>query len=130
MEALTGSKTTAYTEQIRRITKNGFIDPDGIEREVDIIICATGFDTSYGPKFPINVNGVDMNEKWKGRDSVPSYLSLGYAEVPNFFLNGGAYCPSAHGSFYPIVQAYTDYEIDVITKVSEQYHMKAYRTRC
>jgi hypothetical protein len=32
-------------------------------------------------------------------------------------VNGGAYCPSAHGSFFPIIQAYTDYEIQVITKM-------------
>jgi hypothetical protein len=76
-----GLKTTAYTEQIQRITKNGFIDPDGVEHHVDVIICATGFDTSYSLKYPVYVNGVDMNEKWRSRDKVPSYLSVGYAEV-------------------------------------------------
>ena len=102
LEALTGPKTTAYTEQLQKITEKGFIDPDGNEREVDVIICATGFDTSYSPKYPLFVNGIDMNEKWKNRDKVPSYLSIGYAEVPNYFINGGAYCPSAHGSFFPV----------------------------
>jgi cation diffusion facilitator CzcD-associated flavoprotein CzcO len=81
LEALISPKTTAYTEQIRRITKTGFIDPDGIEHQVDVIICATGFDTTYNLKFPVYVNGLDMNEKWQSRDKVPSYLSLGYAEV-------------------------------------------------
>jgi cation diffusion facilitator CzcD-associated flavoprotein CzcO len=81
LEALVGPKTTAYTEQIQRITKNGFIDPDGVEHHVDVIICATGFDTSYNLKYPVYVNGVDMNEKWRSRDKVPSYLSVGYAEV-------------------------------------------------
>ena len=117
LEALTGPKTTAYTEQLQKITKKGFIDPDGNEQEVDVIICATGFDTSYSPKYPLFVNGVDMNEKWKNRDKVPSYLSVAYAEVPNYFINGGAYCPSAHGSFFPIVSAYTDYELHIITKM-------------
>jgi cation diffusion facilitator CzcD-associated flavoprotein CzcO len=81
LEALVGPKTTAYTEQIRRITKTGFIDPDGVEHQVDVIICATGFDTTYNLKFPVYVNGLDMNEKWQSRDKVPSYLSLGYAQV-------------------------------------------------
>ena len=75
-----------------------------------------------------------MNEKWRSRDRVPSYVSVGYAEVrlgrsqiPNS-TNGTnrfqttlsmveRYCPSAHGSFFPIIQAYTDYEIQVITKM-------------
>ena len=117
LEALVGPKTTAYTEQLHKITPKGFIDPDGVEHEVDVMICATGFNTSYSPKFPLFVNGVDMNEKWRGRETVPSYLSIGYAEVPNYFTNGGAYCPSAHGSFFPIIDAYTHYEIDVINKM-------------
>jgi hypothetical protein len=42
---------------------------------------------------------------------------LAYADVPNYFIHGGAYCPSAHGSLSPTVQAYTDYEIEVIEKM-------------
>ena len=46
-------KSTAFTEQLGRITEKGFIDPDGTEVEVDVIICATGFDTSYKPRTPL-----------------------------------------------------------------------------
>jgi len=56
-------------------------------------------------------------EEWASRESVPSYLSLGLAEVPNYFVYAGAYCPSAHGSFFPLVQAYCDYTIQVIEKM-------------
>lgn len=39
---------------------------DGVERKVDTIICATGFDVSYRPRFPIvGKNGVDLADKWK-----------------------------------------------------------------
>ena len=117
LETLSGSKTTAYTEQLGRITERGFIDPDGNEQEVDVIICATGFDTSYKPRMPFLVNGVDMREKWKDHPSVPSYLSLGLAEVPNYFIFAGAYCPSAHGSFFPLVDGYCHYFNSVIEKM-------------
>lgn len=117
LEALTGPKTTAYPEQLQRITEKGFIDPDGQEHEVDVIICATGFDTTYKPRFPLLVGGVDKRKEWEGRETVPSYLSLGYAGVPNFNIYAGAYCPSAHGSFFPLVQAYSDYTVQVLEKM-------------
>ncbi|KIW94844.1 uncharacterized protein Z519_04822 [Cladophialophora bantiana CBS 173.52] len=117
LEALTGEKTTAYASQIQKITEKGFIDPDGQEQEVDVVICATGFDTSYKPRFPLSVNGVSKNEEWKDHPHVPSYLSLGLAEVPNYFIYGGAYCPSAHGSFFPLIQGYCNYTIQVIEKM-------------
>ena len=116
LEALTGSKTTAYTEQLQRITEKGFIDPDGKEHEVDVIICATGFDTTYKPRFPLLVGGVDKREEWASKD-VPSYLSLGFAGVPNFIIFAGAYCPSAHGSFFPLIEGYCDYTMQVLEKI-------------
>ena len=117
LEALTGPKTTAYTEQLQRITERGFIDPDGTEHEVDVIICATGFDTTYKPRMPLIVGGVDKRQEWEGRDIVPSYLSLGFAGVPNFVIFAGAYCPSAHGSFFPLVQAYSEYTFQLLEKI-------------
>ncbi|EXJ90840.1 hypothetical protein A1O1_03945 [Capronia coronata CBS 617.96] len=117
LQALTGEKTQAYTSQLQRITEKGFIDPDGNEQEVDVIICATGFDTSYKPRFPLIVNGSDKREEWKDHPHVPSYLSLALAGVPNYFVYGGAYCPSAHGSFFPLIQGYCNYTIQVIEKM-------------
>jgi cation diffusion facilitator CzcD-associated flavoprotein CzcO len=120
LESLTGEKTVAFTEQLQRITEKGFIDPDGNEQEVDVIICATGFDTSYKPRFPLIVNGVDKGEEWKDQAHVPSYLSLALAGVPNYFVYGGAFCPSAHGSFIPLIQEYVDYTIQVIEKMQTE----------
>jgi len=117
LQSLTGDKTVPYTSQLKQITARGFIDPDGNEQEVDVIICATGFDTSYKPRFPLVVNGSDKRDEWKDHPHVPSYLSLGLAGVPNYFVYGGAYCPSAHGSFFPLIQGYCNYTIQVIEKM-------------
>ncbi len=70
---------TAATE----FTEKGVIGEDGIEREVDTIICATGFDTSYRPRFPvIGKNGVSLSQKWK--DVPEGYLGLASPDMPNF----------------------------------------------
>jgi cation diffusion facilitator CzcD-associated flavoprotein CzcO len=119
LEALSGEKTTTYTGQLQRITEKGFIDPNGNEQEVDVIICATGFDTSYIPAYDIHVNGTDVRAKWC-KDTVPSYLSASIAEMPNFFIFAGAFCPSAHGSFFPIVDAYSNYFIKFISKIQRE----------
>ena len=125
LQALTASKTTAYTEQLRAITENGFLDEQGTEVPVDVIICATGFDTSYRPRFPILVNGTDMGAQWAAQRPttgapVPSYLSLAYGGVPNYLISAGAFCPSAHGSFFPLIDAYVGYFIQVIRKMQTE----------
>jgi hydroxyversicolorone monooxygenase len=50
---------------VEKITEKGLIGGDDIEREVDTIVCATGFDVSYRPRFPIvGQNGRDLADKW------------------------------------------------------------------
>jgi cation diffusion facilitator CzcD-associated flavoprotein CzcO len=41
LEALLEPNVQVYTEMFQRITEKGFIDAEGNEVEVDIIICAT-----------------------------------------------------------------------------------------
>lgn len=123
LEALAGEKTTAYTSQLQRITEKGFIDPDGVEHEVDVMICATGFDTSYKPRLPIYVGGKDMSEKWAEDNPAappPTYLSVALAEVPNYVVFAGAYCPAAHGSFFPLIQCYSDYTLQILDKIQSE----------
>lgn len=65
-----------YTSELQQITEKGFVDPEGKEQEVDVIICATSFDTTYKSRFPLVVNGIGKREEWKDRQHAPSYLSL------------------------------------------------------
>lgn len=75
------------------------------------------FDTSYNLQFPLLVNGEDKGAAWQSAGIVPSYLSLGYAEVPNYLGFLGAYGPIAHGSNIPIIEAYTEYAVQLIAKM-------------
>lgn len=120
LEALVAEKTTCFTEEMREITSRGFVDHEGVEHEVDVIICATGFDTSWIPPFEFIVNGEDRRETWR-RTGVPPYLSVGVGDVPNYFTFCGPYGPVAHGSFFPLVEKYTDYVLKVITKMQVEY---------
>lgn len=45
LEVLTKDNVHFIPKGVAQITKNGIIDEDGVERKIDVIICATGFDT-------------------------------------------------------------------------------------
>lgn len=75
MKAIQESNVDVHFTAVSRFTEKGVMGEDGIEREADTVICATGFDTSYRPQFPIvGENGVDLRDKWKVCPE--SYLGL------------------------------------------------------
>jgi cation diffusion facilitator CzcD-associated flavoprotein CzcO len=88
LEALVAKNTEVFTDQIRAVTEKGFIDDQGKERVVDAIICATGFDTSWIPRFPIRAHGKDLRDIWS-KSGALSYLAVAVPEFPNYFCFAG-----------------------------------------
>lgn len=117
LEALTLDKTNVLTEEIQEINYSGFIDARGHQYEVDVIICATGFDTSFRPAFPMIVNGKNLQEELATDGNITGYLGLSIPQAPNYFVFIGAYGPLGHGSVIPMVEAYTNYIIQILQKV-------------
>lgn len=120
LEALVGEKTITFTETIGCITPNGFKDQEGNEYEVDVIVCATGFDTSYRPQFPvIGLNGTVLQERWSG---VPeSYLGVAAPQMPNYFMFTGPFTPVAQGAILPIITHMSNYFVQMIRKMCTQH---------
>lgn len=83
LEALCEDNVQVVTDSIAEIIPNGIRTTDGKEHEVDIIICATGFDVSWKPYYPtIGRGGKSLSEEWK---DVPStYLSITVPHFPNY----------------------------------------------
>jgi len=120
LEALTGEKTTVYTEDIGGITPNGFKTKDGTEVSVDVIICATGFDTSYRPRFPIiGLDGLSLAEKWK--DFPLSYPSVSVPNFPNYFVYSGPFGPVAQGSLLPLLTLFSEHFIHIVRKMRREH---------
>lgn len=85
LEALIEPIVAVHTNQIQRITENGFIAHDGTSHEVDVmIICATGFNTSWTPRFPVKAHGKNLQDIWKERGTI-SHLAVAVPEFPNLF---------------------------------------------
>jgi cation diffusion facilitator CzcD-associated flavoprotein CzcO len=115
LEALANPKTTTLTQELDSITPTGFIAGDGTHHECDIIVCATGFDTSFRPQFPIICNGRNVQDDYNDPNNL-GYLGIGASEVPNYFVFCGLYGPIGHGSVCPMVEAYTNYVFQILEK--------------
>lgn len=115
LESLVHPKTTTLKENLREITPTGFVSADGTQYDCDVIICATGFDTSFRPQFPILCNGRNLQDDYVRPDN-PGYLGLNAPEVPNYFIFCGTYGPLGHGSVCPMVEAYTNYLFQILEK--------------
>lgn len=69
---------------ILQIEKDGIRTPDGQFYQVDAIVCATGFDCSFRPAFPvIGRNGHDLRDVWQ--ETPVHYMSVAVPGFPNYF---------------------------------------------
>jgi cation diffusion facilitator CzcD-associated flavoprotein CzcO len=83
-------------DSIERVTPTGII-AGGIEYPTDVIITATGFNTSFKPRFPIiGRKGVNLQHLW-GDDPI-SYFGTGVSGFPNLLIYLGPNTPISNGS--------------------------------
>jgi len=105
---------------VEKITEKGVVGADGVEREVDTIVCATGFDVSYRPRFPIvGKNGIDLADKWK--ICPEGYLGLAIPDFPNFLTFIGPNWPVENGSVMGPLTYVSLYALQVIKKLQTEY---------
>ncbi|KAJ4321385.1 hypothetical protein N0V94_002922 [Neodidymelliopsis sp. IMI 364377] len=127
MLAIQEENVDVHFTGVDEITEDGVIGVDGIERKADTIICATGFDVTYKPRFPvIGKNGVDLYEKWKKEPE--SYLGLGCPDMPNFIMFVGPTWPVENGSVTGPLSVVCDYTIQIIKKMQRD-HIKSWVPR-
>ncbi|KAL4804106.1 hypothetical protein BDV18DRAFT_153494 [Aspergillus unguis] len=104
---------------ITHISSNAVHTADGQAFECDVVICATGFDVSHRPKFPlIGINGADLAEKWA--DEPESYLSVATAGFPNYFIFTGPNSLGGHGSLVEALNWTGDYFVKWIKKIATE----------
>ncbi|KAM6536122.1 hypothetical protein FALCPG4_005640 [Fusarium falciforme] len=84
MEAFTKGNVQLVKSSVTGFTKNGLLDDQGNEHKVDVIICATGFDTTFTPSFGVTGrDGIDMKAFYG--DFPRSYLAVMTPHFPNFY---------------------------------------------
>ncbi|TDH50287.1 NAD(P)/FAD-dependent oxidoreductase [Mycobacterium eburneum] len=82
------------TESIDRITDTGVRTVDGVEHDIDVLICATGFrlwDNRAVPPFPvIGRDGVNLGQFWD-EHRYQAYQGVSIPGFPNAFTITGPY---------------------------------------
>lgn len=103
LEALVQSNVTRVFNEIDHITPDGLITDDGALHEVDVIICATGFNVGFTPSYTLNgLEGRVMQKEW---DKEPRcYLGLSAPYFPNYFTILGPRGPWGNGPLLPSVR--------------------------
>lgn len=97
MKAIQEPNVDVHFTAVNEITEDSVIDTEGTEKKVDTVICATGFDVSYRPRFPvIGQNGIDLRSKWKVCPE--AYLGITIPDIPNFITFIGPSWPIENGS--------------------------------
>ncbi len=84
LKALVADNVTVTGDSIEAFTPTGLRTKTGHEYSFDVIVCATGFDTSFRPSFPVRgLAGKELRHEWE--DEPRSYLSVAAPDMPNYF---------------------------------------------
>jgi cation diffusion facilitator CzcD-associated flavoprotein CzcO len=114
LEALHDERVELVQRRIQEITPDGCVTDDGQQHVFDVLVCATGFDVSFKPRFPLlGRGGRNLQDIWK--DEAKGYLGLAAPDMPNYFVFLGPNCPIGNG---PILKAIG---ISPLREVSQRY---------
>ena len=127
MKAIQEPNVDVHFTGVKEITEKGLVGDDGIERKVDTIICATGFDVSYHPHYPvIGRNGIGLKDYFG--DAPECYLGTTVPSFPNYIMYGGPTWPAMNGSALGPLNAICMYTVQAIKKMQIE-NIKAFAPR-
>ncbi|OBT54752.1 hypothetical protein VE04_05431 [Pseudogymnoascus sp. 24MN13] len=104
---------------ITHFTEKGIVTSDGTEHELDVVICATGFEAVDGnyTRIPIRGRkGVTLKERWAGGPS--SYLGVSVPDYPNLFMILGPNGPFTN--LPPTIETQVEFISDLISHANNQ----------
>lgn len=124
IEALQAPNVEVLISTIDKFTPSGVVlklkSGEEVELDnIDIVICATGFDVSFNPFWPVKgENGISLKDQWSKITEV--YLSIAAANMPNYFVFNGPNSPVGHGSVLAGTTAMTRYIYLWLDKISRE----------
>lgn len=118
--ALLRPNVTLETQAIARITSQGIETKDGVKHEVDIIVYATGFETT-GWQWSVDVvgkNGKHLRDAWA--DTPKAYLGITTAEFPNLFILYGPNTNLGHNSITFMLERQAEYAVTALSSMRDR----------
>ncbi|KAF2138419.1 uncharacterized protein K452DRAFT_321006 [Aplosporella prunicola CBS 121167] len=118
LEALTSPKVNVIPTAISHIDETGIVTTDGIHHPVDVIICATGFQTTPGSHgFPIyGRDGSNLRERYQVRPE--TYLGLSTSGFPNFFQSLGPNAFQGAGNLLIMIEYTHQYVAQILARLA------------
>jgi 4-hydroxyacetophenone monooxygenase len=110
---------TLETDPIERITAESIVTRSGHEHQIDVLVCATGFNVAkmLGSLAVIGRNGRSLGDEW-GEEDARSYLGVTVPGYPNFFLTVGPNSAPNHAAGQNIIsEAQIHYIIECLDLV-------------
>ena len=103
---------------VSRVTRSGIVDATGMERSVDAIVLATGFQAAnYLARLRVvGRTGETLQERWAGEPR--AYLGITVPGFPNFFL---VYGPGTNGGeLVSMLEAQGEYAVRALRRMQRQ----------
>lgn len=108
------SHVALVTEGIERIVPQGVVTTDGQQHSFDILVYATGFETTEW-KWSVDVVGAGgrhLNQVWA--DAPEAYLGIGVADFPNLFVLYGPNTNLGHNSISFMLERQAEYLVKAL----------------
>jgi cation diffusion facilitator CzcD-associated flavoprotein CzcO len=103
--SLTLPQVELVTDSITEITPRTIVTADGRERDVDVIVCATGF-VPFNPSAEIEIHGRGgrvLSEEW--RSGPQAFRGVAVAGYPNYFMLMGPNSGLGHNSVLFMIES-------------------------
>jgi cation diffusion facilitator CzcD-associated flavoprotein CzcO len=117
--AMQRENVALVTDSIAHVDQRGIVTSDGVKREVDAIVLATGFQAAEAcaPFEVVGRRGQDLNETWA--NGAEAYLGTTVAGFPNFFTIVGPNTGLGHSSMVFMIESQVQYILGALQ------HMRA-----
>jgi cation diffusion facilitator CzcD-associated flavoprotein CzcO len=101
---------------VASVTPTGIVDTDGVERAVDVIVMATGFEpANYLARLPVTGRGGrTLHDYWA--DEPHAFLGITVPGFPNFFM---LYGPGTNGGeIVVMLESQAEYAVRVVKRMA------------
>ena len=115
--AMSQPNVELVTDPIERITERGIVTADGQERAIDVLVCATGFETVQllSSITVTGLGGRTLRETWA--NGPEAFHGISVAGFPNMFLSLGPNTATGHTSTLLYIEPETQHSIACIQAV-------------
>ncbi len=114
LQALTAPNVEVLTSPAQALRPGSLVTADGTERDVDIVVCATGYAAAdyLGQIDVVGERGVRLRDAW--RDGPRAYLGMAVPGFPNFFMLYGPNTNVGSNSVIFVLEAQARYIVRVL----------------